>query len=447
MSASLHHRRRAPSSLLGASFVLLSLFSGPSRADFDVSDTPPLAPSGRPRFEADAATLLGPDGPEVVLAMQVPYRELFFEPHEEGFRARLDLILVLYDGKRQVAGDLWPITVDVAKKAETKSSTMVFRKALRLASPPGRLRAEVTVDESRTGRRSKLEWDLEVPDYAREPLAISTLWVIPCADEDSSATDASAGVGSAGGAGNAGAAMAFPPTDWVLGHRYGELLGPLCIVGVIYQSDGGGPVDLTWKIFDGRRAEVQRGDMTLTGGERVPFRIRPDYTALWLGRHSVELVAKSAGREARRSFDFQMDHSAVSLTANHDESIEAIRMIAGDATVDSIAALDGLPRKEAWNRFWADRDPSPGTPDNEFRDQFFARLQFANESFSVLEPGWRSDRGRTYILYGAPDTVEEHPHEIDGPGYIVWNYDRLNRRFVFVDYDGFGRYEYYRPGR
>jgi len=432
VSAFPHLRSRASARLLGAILVLLSLISSPSLADFDVTDTPPLAPSGRPRFEADAATLLGPDGPEVVLAMQVPYRELFFEPHEQGFRARLDLILVLYDGKRQVAGDLWPITVDVAKKAETKSSTMVFRKALRLASPPGRLRAEVTVDESRTGRRSKLEWDLEVPDYAREPLALSTLWVIPCADEDSSAT---------------GAAMAFPPTDWVLGHRYGELLGPLCIVGMIYQTDGGAPVDLTWKIFDGRRAEVQRGDMTLPGGGRVQFSIRPDYTSLWLGRHSVEVAAKSAGREAKRSFDFQMDHSAVSLTANHDESIEAIRLIAGDATVDSIAALDGLPRKEAWNRFWADRDPSPGTPDNEFRDQFFARLQFANENFSVLEPGWRSDRGRTYILYGAPDTVEEQPHEIDGPGYIVWSYDRLNRRFVFVDYDGFGRYEYYRPGR
>src|SRR5690606_20452306 len=112
--------------------------------------------------------------------------------------------------------------------------------------------------------------------------------------------------------------------------------------------------------------------------------------------------------------------------------------------------IEELPEGEriaGWNAFWEKKDPTPGTEQNEFRDVFFERVRYANERFGVLEPGWKSDRGRVYIRYGPPDEIQSRPSTIDGLAFEVWNYLATGRRFVFVDYDGFGRFELYQPGR
>lgn len=58
-------------------------------------------------------------------------------------------------------------------------------------------------------------------------------------------------------------------------------------------------------------------------------------------------------------------------------------------------------------QFWQRRDPNPTTGKNEFQDQYYRRVLAANEKFSTSSrPGWRTDRGRIYILYGPPDSVD-----------------------------------------
>src|SRR5262245_56400012 len=59
--------------------------------------------------------------------------------------------------------------------------------------------------------------------------------------------------------------------------------------------------------------------------------------------------------------------------------------------------------------FWLRRDPTPDTIDNEFRDDHFQRIAYANEHFASGIPGWKTDRGRIYIMYGKPDEIESHP--------------------------------------
>jgi GWxTD domain-containing protein len=64
-------------------------------------------------------------------------------------------------------------------------------------------------------------------------------------------------------------------------------------------------------------------------------------------------------------------------------------------------------------QFWVRRDPTPGTRENEFKDEHYRRIEYANEHFASRLPlpaglGWRTDRGRIYILYGPPDEKETH---------------------------------------
>ncbi len=59
--------------------------------------------------------------------------------------------------------------------------------------------------------------------------------------------------------------------------------------------------------------------------------------------------------------------------------------------------------------FWERRNPHPGSPQNEFKEEYYRRIAYANEHYASRIPGWRTDRGRIYIMYGSPDVIESHP--------------------------------------
>jgi GWxTD domain-containing protein len=66
-------------------------------------------------------------------------------------------------------------------------------------------------------------------------------------------------------------------------------------------------------------------------------------------------------------------------------------------------------RQQFIEQFWLRRDPTPGTPRNEFKEEHYERIVYANERFSSGKPGWKTDRGRLYIIHGKPDQIESHP--------------------------------------
>ena len=66
-------------------------------------------------------------------------------------------------------------------------------------------------------------------------------------------------------------------------------------------------------------------------------------------------------------------------------------------------------RDQFIEQFWLRRDPTPDTMENEYKEEHYRRIAYANEHFASGIPGWKSDRGRIYITYGPPDEREEHP--------------------------------------
>lgn len=61
-------------------------------------------------------------------------------------------------------------------------------------------------------------------------------------------------------------------------------------------------------------------------------------------------------------------------------------------------------------QFWYRRDPDMLTAQNEFKEEHYRRIAYANETFHSGEPGWMTDRGRVYIIHGPPDQIESHPN-------------------------------------
>ena len=99
-------------------------------------------------------------------------------------------------------------------------------------------------------------------------------------------------------------------------------------------------------------------------------------------------------------------------------------------------------------QFWLRRDPTPGTPENEFRTEHYRRIAFANAHYRSASgrPGWQSDRGHMYIVYGPPDEMEAHPGGAPGPyPFETWRYHHVdgvgdNLFVTFVDATRTGDY-------
>jgi len=115
-------------------------------------------------------------------------------------------------------------------------------------------------------------------------------------------------------------------------------------------------------------------------------------------------------------------------------------------------------RERFIEEFWRRRDPDPDTDENEFKEEYYERIAYANEHFASGIPGWKSDRGRIWIMYGKPDERETHPAggnyerpSYEGGGntstypFEIWFYRYLpgvgsGVEIEFVDPTGSGEY-------
>lgn len=89
---------------------------------------------------------------------------------------------------------------------------------------------------------------------------------------------------------------------------------------------------------------------------------------------------------------------------------EDVRWIITDEERSAFMQLSNDEERDQFiEAFWARRDPTPDTPENEFKEEHYRRIAYANEHFAAGIPGWKTDRGRIYIMYGPADEIESHP--------------------------------------
>ena len=141
-----------------------------------------------------------------------------------------------------------------------------------------------------------------------------------------------------------------------------------------------------------------------------------------------------------------LGESDSSLDAFFAIDMEVLDYIAGDDELDPLREASAAERRQLWRAFWTRRDPTPQTEHNEFKEEFFRRVNFANETFGTVHAGWRTDRGRTYIVHGEPDQITQGIHPLYQQAMEIWRYSGLGTEFVFVDRGGFGEFQLIESG-
>ena len=161
---------------------------------------------------------------------------------------------------------------------------------------------------------------------------------------------------------------------------------------------------------------------------------------LSLGRYELHVAVAGGGVVA--TAPFLVAFSGQWVVANFDEMISLLRYFTAPDTLHALASVPPDQRPAAWRKFWHDTDPNPATPENEALEQYFVRLQAANQRFRDEGlPGWLTDRGEVLITLGEPDEVFDRRSEMQGRNrMIVWTYTQLRLTLYFVDDTGFGRF-------
>ncbi len=147
---------------------------------------------------------------------------------------------------------------------------------------------------------------------------------------------------------------------------------------------------------------------------------------------------KAVRQELKGAYKTWLDQDVAYIIS--DEERKAFKNLSNDEERDAFI-----------EQFWLRRNPNPDSPDNEFREEHYRRIAYANEHFAAGKPGWKTDRGHIYIAFGAPDSIESHPsggaydRPIDEGGgetstfpFEVWHYRYLegvgdNLDIEFVD--------------
>ncbi len=164
----------------------------------------------------------------------------------------------------------------------------------------------------------------------------------------------------------------------------------------------------------------------------------------------VTLHGKRNKKIAARYKDFEIAWTPEALIRyNYKVLVKQIELIASREEVKGLKNKETYEeRLAAFNKFWDGQDPTPGTYENEAKDEFYRRVAVANHNFSYLfGNGWSTDRGRIYIMYGQPDQIDDFPIVSNRRPYQEWYYYQNSKylKFVFVDLNEDGDYRLVYP--
>ena len=127
-----------------------------------------------------------------------------------------------------------------------------------------------------------------------------------------------------------------------------------------------------------------------------------------------------------------------------DDFFAKSRYIASEPEIEKYEKLNSEnAKREFLNNFWKARDEDPSDDMNQYLKDYLRRIKESNIKYKALsKEGWRTDRGRVYLVYGQPSEINRFPNQTETRPYEIWYYNEIEGgvQFVFGDVTGFSDY-------
>lgn len=386
-----------------------------------------------PRFDFDFAAFRSETNQDAV-SLEIYYKifndGLQYFKQDDKFVGSYEInMVVLGTDKSQVTGYSRERKYRVDSYRETRNSTSYLINQIMLEVPKGRFKVVCKLIDKLSGKVSSLERDLSVERLFRNKIDMSDIEFVRTvqdAEESESGFDK-------------GEKKIVP----IVSRSFsGEQDKASFYAELYYDDPEPKEVIIKYRVVGSRSKPVYKDEFTLTLDKPVTRLIKEIPTEEFVPDEyeiAFELKEKRKKKKwAERKAKFKVEWSIRALVKNdYETAVEQLKYI---ASKDEMKELKGLKkaglveRETAFEAFWKAHDKYAETPENETRALYYSRVRHADQNFSVVnQRGWRTDRGRIYIIFGEPDNVERYPFELHSVPYQVWYYYRLSRTFVFED--------------
>jgi GWxTD domain-containing protein len=192
-------------------------------------------------------------------------------------------------------------------------------------------------------------------------------------------------------------------------------------------------------VFKAKQSNAGKGKVSM---QRYMALLNLDGKKLDNARYVLKITVSDSGAKADVRKDFEAAWVDIPYSLyDLDLSIRELAYIASDSEISQIERGNSEERAKSFRAFWKKKDPTPDTEFNELMNEYYRRIDYAFFNLhSPKEYGWRTDRGKVYIIYGEPTRIERD-FPTSGPTRETWYYDNLNKKFVFADKSRNGEFE------
>ncbi|KAA3617189.1 MAG: GWxTD domain-containing protein [Calditrichaeota bacterium] len=359
----------------------------------------------------------------VIIVAQVLYDDLTFVTSEQsGYEAELEWLIAVYsDDDKMIFSRSVTKQIKVADFGETNSRTDKIILKDEIPLKPGEYKVLLRTVDLTTNQSAQKTMQIEIPNYYDENISISDILFLNSVKLDS-----------------AGMLKDYEP---ILGENFTIKDGEFYIYFNVYSEKINLPVKINYK-FNGSKNKTEFDSLTskLVKANITSHILKIDKNMFKENKYEINIKVTVDGNSSETSknitfFWKSVPHNSFDLNLALNQMVYIINP-------DSLSFyLEAeLTDKQAYfKKFWAQRDPDPKTKKNELMDEYFKRINYANEHFSGLSNhGWTTDRGRILIKFGHPEDIERHPFELETRPYEVWRYYSLRKIFLFEDHTGFG---------
>lgn len=367
--------------------------------------------------------------------VQVSHDALTFVKQDELYNASFEVTLSLLDSAGGLVNEKsWTEEIKGVSFDQSISSN-AFRTTQRMFRvQPGPYRLSATLQDLESKTRRRIEVQVPVTDFSRGTFALSDVFLLARVSQKGDVRSIQPNV-------TANVGELSDPFYFYLELYNRVPVDSVRLVTTVLndKKDRALEVDTLVALRPGKNEKilhVSQGKLPL-GDYRLfvrayPMRADPSIEEGYLAVTNRQIIVRWRG----------MPKSLNDL----DEAIEQVRYIAKDDEWSKLKEAKTPEEKQArFLEFWKKRDPNPNTPRNEKMEDYYQRVAYANKHFGHYQPGWRTDMGMVYLIFGPPNNVERHPFDIDSKPYEVWTYYDISYSFVFLDETGFGDYRLITP--
>ncbi len=353
---------------------------------------------------------------KVSVHVKIPYTELQFTRVGENYLARYEVgVNILDKDNERLAGKIWSDSLKLNSYQDTRKTDKTVLAVNSFTVPAAELTINVRVTDLYTKKSRILTDDVDQSNMYSGELALGNILIMDNPSSDKS--------------------------ELLVNQSFYEIIDTLLfkvrLIGELH------PYELKYQLVV--KGEKKLGESLILNHQGAIDSLLTfvvPLTDMHFTNYALHLTATD-GQENRvtTKTNFNVRIRGINFDVGDlDEAVKQLVYITTESQIREI--LHGAVDDELvkFREFWLSLDPTPGTTENELMDEYYRRVAFSIEAFSVIQEGWRSDRGMIYILFGPPDEIQRSPFEVDRKPYQVWEYYRIGKQFVFRDETGFGDY-------